>query len=110
MIEKKTLRNELKVRRKFDNPESKAFADGNIVSVFLASEQYHESSSLLIYVSVGDEIYIFGFPHCTEGRRVLTFQKAMVGAKVLINSSGIKSKYCVINTGSGTFVVSVIIL
>lgn len=49
-------------------------------------------------VSVGDEIYIFGFPHCTEGRRVLTFQKAMVGAKVLINSSGIKSKYCVINT------------
>lgn len=49
-------------------------------------------------VSVGDEILIFGFPHCTEGRRVLTFQKAMVGAKVLINSSGIKSKYCVINT------------
>lgn len=49
-------------------------------------------------VSVGDEVYIFGFPHCTEGRRVLTFQKAMVGAKVLINSSGIKSKYCVINT------------
>lgn len=49
-------------------------------------------------VSVGDEIYILGFPHCTEGRRVLTFQKAMVGAKVLINSSGIKSKYCVINT------------
>ena len=49
-------------------------------------------------ISVGDEVYIFGFPHCTEGRRVLTFQKAMVGAKVLINSSGIKSKYCVINT------------
>ena len=49
-------------------------------------------------VSVGEEICIFGFPHCTEGRRVLTFQKAVVGAKVLINSSGIKSKYCVINT------------
>lgn len=49
-------------------------------------------------VSVGDEVYIFGFPHCTEGRRVLTLQKAIVGAKVLINSSGIKSKYCVINT------------
>ena len=60
MNEKKTLRNELKVRRKFDNPESKAFADGKIVSVFLASEQYHESSSLLIYVSVGDEIDTYG--------------------------------------------------
>ena len=25
-------------------------------------------------------------------------QKAMVGAKILLNSSGVKSKYCVINT------------
>ena len=49
-------------------------------------------------VSVGDEILIFGFPHCTEGRRVLTMQKAMVGAKILLNSSGVKSKFCVINT------------
>lgn len=49
-------------------------------------------------VSVGDDILIFGFPHCVEGRRVLTMQKAMVGAKILLNSSGVKSKYCVINT------------
>lgn len=49
-------------------------------------------------VHVGDEIYIFGFPHCVEGRRVLTFQTALVGAKILLNSSGIKSKHCVINT------------
>ena len=49
-------------------------------------------------VSVGDDILIFGFPHCVEGRRVLTMQKAMVGAKILLNSSGVKSKFCVINT------------
>lgn len=49
-------------------------------------------------VSVGEEILIVGFPHCTEGRRVLTLQKAYVGAKVLLNSKGIKSKFCIINT------------
>ena len=49
-------------------------------------------------VNVGDEVYIFGFPHCVEGRRVLTMQKALIGAKILLNCSGVKSKYCVINT------------
>jgi len=49
-------------------------------------------------VSVGEDILIFGFPHCVEGRRVLTMQKALVGAKILLNSSGVKSKFCVINT------------
>lgn len=49
-------------------------------------------------VCTGDEVYIVGFPHCTEGRRVLTMQKAMIGAKILLSSSGIKSKYFVINT------------
>lgn len=49
-------------------------------------------------VSVGDKVYIFGFPHCVEGRRVLTMQTALIGAKVLLNSSGIKAKHCVINT------------
>jgi S1-C subfamily serine protease len=49
-------------------------------------------------VQVGDEIMIFGFPHCVEGRRVLVMQKAMVGAKVMLNSNGIKSKYLIINT------------
>ena len=47
--------------------------------------------------SVGDEIGIFGFPHCVEGRRVLTFQKAEIGAKILLESSSVKSKYAVIN-------------
>lgn len=51
-------------------------------------------------VNVSEEIGIFGFPHCVEGRRVLTFQKAEVGAKVLLVSNGIKSKHAVINTQS----------
>ncbi len=49
-------------------------------------------------VLVGEDIYVIGFPHCVEGRRVLTLQKAMIGAKILIDNLGIKSKYCVINT------------
>lgn len=49
-------------------------------------------------IHVGEEIYILGFPHCVEGRRVLTMQNALIGSKILLNSSGIKSKYCVINT------------
>src|SRR3990172_10482643 len=50
--------------------------------------------------NVGDEIGIFGFPHCVEGRRALTFQKAEVGAKVLIEANGIKAKHAVINIQS----------
>lgn len=50
--------------------------------------------------SVGDEIGIFGFPHCVEGRRALTYQKAEIGAKVLLETNGIKSKHAVINTQS----------
>jgi len=48
--------------------------------------------------SVGDEVGIFGFPHCVEGRRTLTYQKAELGAKVLLETKGIKSKHAVINT------------
>lgn len=51
-------------------------------------------------VNVGEKIGIFGFPHCVEGRRALTFQESEVGAKVLLDSSGIKSKYAVINVQS----------
>lgn len=50
--------------------------------------------------NVGDEIGIFGFPHCVEGRRALTFQKAEVGAKVWIEANGIKAKHAVINIQS----------
>ncbi len=47
---------------------------------------------------VGDPIEIFGFPHCVEGRRTLTYQRAELGAKVLLETNGIKSKYAVINS------------
>lgn len=44
-----------------------------------------------------DRLSIVGYPHCTQSRHVLTCQDATVGAKILINSSGIKSKHIVIN-------------
>ena len=49
-------------------------------------------------VVVGEEVGIVGYPHCGEGRRVLTYQKAVIGAKVILDSNGIKSKSAVINT------------
>lgn len=48
-------------------------------------------------ISVGESVGIFGFPHCTEGRRVLTFQSTVVGAKILLESTGIKNKHAVLN-------------
>ena len=48
-------------------------------------------------IKVGDKIGMFGFPHCVMGRRVLTYQEAEIGAKMLLESSGIKSKYATIN-------------
>jgi|GEM_PF-414207 len=47
---------------------------------------------------VGSEALSFGFPHSDSGRMVLTYQLAEVGAKVLIESGGIKSKHIVLNT------------
>lgn len=50
--------------------------------------------------NVGDPIGIFGFPHCVEGRRALTYQQTEIGAKVLMETNGIRSKHAVINTQS----------
>lgn len=71
----------------------------------LLKADFHFQGSLpgisgLDEVSVGDELGIFGFPHCVEGRRVLTFQSTLVGAKVLLSSNGIKSKCAVVNIQS----------
>lgn len=49
-------------------------------------------------INVGEEIQIIGYPHCVEGRRVLTYQRAIIGAKVLLEAQGVKSKHAVINT------------
>ena len=48
-------------------------------------------------IHVGEKLSIAGFPHCTHNRNVLTCQDATVGAKSLIESTGIKSKHIVIN-------------
>lgn len=48
-------------------------------------------------ISVGERIGMFGFPHCVMGRRVLTYQETEIGAKMLLETSGIKSKYATIN-------------
>lgn len=46
---------------------------------------------------LGDEVVIFGYPHCTHGRYAFTLQKAEIGAKVLMSNEGIESKHAVIN-------------
>ena len=51
-------------------------------------------------IHVGENISIFGYPHCDHGRMVLTQQNTSVGAKILINSSGIKAKNIVLNIQS----------
>jgi hypothetical protein len=48
-------------------------------------------------VKVGEEVTILGFPHATSGRRVLTLQKTELGAKVLLDANGVKTKHAVIN-------------
>ncbi|MEE3913545.1 serine protease [Pseudomonas viridiflava] len=46
---------------------------------------------------VGQELNVYGFPHCSDNRHVLTYQKSALGAKVLLQASGIKSKHGVLN-------------
>ena len=48
-------------------------------------------------VNVAENICIVGFPHCTEGRHVLTCQETSVGAKILIEASSVKTKHVVLN-------------
>ena len=54
-------------------------------------------TSSLDFVKVGEEVVLFGYPHCNFNRMVLTQQNAHVGAKVLIERSGIKMKNIVLN-------------
>jgi hypothetical protein len=53
-------------------------------------------------ICIGEDLLIFGFPHCSEpnGRKVLTFQKAVLGAKVLLECNSIKVKHGVVNIQS----------
>lgn len=49
-------------------------------------------------VPTGGQVLTFGFPHATSGRMVLTQQTAHVGARILIENSGLKNKHIVLNT------------
>lgn len=51
-------------------------------------------------IHVGEGIATFGYPHSDHGRMVLTQQNTSVGAKILLNSSGIKVKNIVLNIQS----------
>lgn len=46
----------------------------------------------------GNSVIVFGYPHADHGRFVLTQQNTQIGAKILIDSNGIKSKHIVLNT------------
>lgn len=48
-------------------------------------------------VSVGDDVYVFGYPHSNHGRKVLTQQNTHIGAKVLIDTAGLKAKNLILN-------------
>ena len=49
-------------------------------------------------LDVGADVAVFGFPHADHGRVVLTQQNAEIGARVLIQSGGIKARHIVLNT------------
>lgn len=51
-------------------------------------------------VSVGESISLFGYPHSDYGRMVLTQQNSSVGAKIYIDSFGVKVKNLVLNIQS----------
>ena len=48
-------------------------------------------------VQTGEVVVAFGFPHADQGRMVLTQQRTEIGAKILIETSSIKSKHIVLN-------------
>lgn len=48
-------------------------------------------------INVSENVGIVGYPHCDRGRNILTFQTTEVGAKILIETSDIKSKHIVLN-------------
>jgi len=54
------------------------------------------SISSLDYVNIGERLGMWGFPHCTLGRRLLTYQEMVVGAKMLMGNE-IQYKYATVN-------------
>lgn len=52
--------------------------------------------SSLDNVHIGERLGMWGFPHCTMGRRILTYQEMEVGAKMLMGNE-IQYKYATVN-------------
>lgn len=50
-------------------------------------------------VRVGDEVEIWGYPHCVNDwqMHILTLQRTIIGAKILRESNGLKYKYAILN-------------
>jgi hypothetical protein len=49
-------------------------------------------------LNVGEPVSVFGYPHSTDAARVvLTRQDSIIGAKVLLDSGGVKAKHLVVN-------------
>lgn len=48
-------------------------------------------------VDVSEDVCILGYPHCDRGRMVLTYQETTIGAKILLETSNIKTKHIVLN-------------
>ncbi|MEZ6952595.1 MULTISPECIES: serine protease [unclassified Aeromonas] len=71
-----------------------------IIKADISYNGFFPALASLDEVAVGENVGIFGYPHCTEGRRVLTFQSTAIGAKILLESSSIKSKHAVLNIQS----------
>ncbi len=51
-------------------------------------------------LNISDPINLVGFPHAPDGRLVLTHQTTTVGAKIILDSSGIRTKHIVLNIQS----------
>lgn len=65
----------------------------------------HKTSSNIQFgtvdsVTVGENVALFGYPHADHGRLVLTQQITEIGARILIQSAGIKAKHAVLNIQS----------
>ena len=80
--------------------EIDTFRDIAILSTNLSYGETLPQISSFEDINVGDELTIYGFPHCVEGRRVLTQQIAHLGAKIYLQSGLFKVKHGVINTQS----------
>jgi S1-C subfamily serine protease len=81
---------------------AKLFASDPFHDLAVLKVDIHLSSNIPISGTdsalVGTQVTSFGFPHADHGRIVLTRQDTEIGARVLINTGGIKARHLVLNT------------